>query len=78
MTELARLTPRVACSSWHRIGLSAAVLSRTGGRVYTIEIVPELAHRAEGDLPLGYKNVHLRIGDGYRGWPELARSTPSW
>jgi len=35
--------------------------------------VPELARRAEGDLArLGYKNVHLRIGDGYLGWPELA------
>ena len=74
MTELARLTPEsrvleVGTGS----GYQAAVLAELAAEVYTIEIVPELAHRAEGDLVrLGYKNVHFRIGDGYRGWPELA------
>ena len=74
MTELARLTPEsrvleVGTGS----GYQAAVLAELAAEVYTIEIVPELARRAEGDLTrLGYKNVHFRIGDGYRGWPELA------
>ncbi len=39
--------------------------------VYTIEIVEPLAKRAEEDLAkLGYKNVKVRAGDGYKGWPE--------
>jgi protein-L-isoaspartate(D-aspartate) O-methyltransferase len=54
-------------------GYHAAVLSRLAGEVYTIEIVPELAARARRTLArLGYGNVHVRTGDGYRGWPEAA------
>jgi protein-L-isoaspartate(D-aspartate) O-methyltransferase len=54
-------------------GYQAAVLGRLAREVYTIEIVPELARRAEADLKrLGYANVHVREGDGYRGWPEHA------
>jgi protein-L-isoaspartate(D-aspartate) O-methyltransferase len=54
-------------------GYQAAVLARLVSRVYTIEIVAELARRAEADLQrLGYTNVHVRAGDGYRGWPEAA------
>jgi protein-L-isoaspartate(D-aspartate) O-methyltransferase len=54
-------------------GYQAAVLSRLAREVYTIEIVPELASRAETDLRrLGYANVQVRHGDGYRGWPEHA------
>ncbi len=54
-------------------GYQAAVLARLAREVYTIEIVPELARRAEGDLRrLGFANVHVREGDGYRGWPEQA------
>ena len=74
MTELARLTPgsrvlEVGTGS----GYQAAVLAELAAEVYTIEIVPELARRAEDDLArLGYKNIHVRIGDGYLGWPELA------
>jgi protein-L-isoaspartate(D-aspartate) O-methyltransferase len=41
--------------------------------VYTIEIVERLGRRAEQTLRrLGYKNVHVRVGDGYKGWPEKA------
>lgn len=51
----------------------AAVLSRLASEVYTIEIVEPLAHRAERILQrLGYDNIHVRVGDGYRGWPEAA------
>jgi protein-L-isoaspartate(D-aspartate) O-methyltransferase len=54
-------------------GYQAAVLSRLAREVYTIEIVPELAKRAEADLRrLSFANVHVRAGDGYRGWPEQA------
>jgi len=54
-------------------GYQAAVLGRLAREVYTIEIVPELARRAEVDLRrLGFANVHVRDGDGYRGWPEHA------
>lgn len=54
-------------------GYQAAILSRLALEVYTIEIVPELAERATADLArLGYTNVRVKAGDGYRGWPEHA------
>nr|MDP0503886.1 protein-L-isoaspartate(D-aspartate) O-methyltransferase [Verrucomicrobiota bacterium JB025] len=54
-------------------GYQAAVLAELVQSVHTIEIVPELAHRAKADLDrLGYTNVHTRQGDGFRGWPEAA------
>jgi protein-L-isoaspartate(D-aspartate) O-methyltransferase len=54
-------------------GYQAAVLARLAREVYTIEIVPELATRAEADLRrLGFASVQVRQGDGYRGWPEQA------
>ncbi|HHM24105.1 MAG TPA: protein-L-isoaspartate(D-aspartate) O-methyltransferase [Bacteroidetes bacterium] len=54
-------------------GYQAAVLAELASEVYTIEIIPELAERAKKTLRrLGYNNVHVRIGDGYKGWPEHA------
>ena len=54
-------------------GYQAAVLSNIVDAVYSIEIVPELGETAMQRLDsLGYKNVHVRIGDGYNGWPEKA------
>ena len=54
-------------------GYQAAVLSRLAREVYTIEIIQPLGERARRTLAdLGYKNVHVRIGDGYRGWREAA------
>src|SRR5215471_4089544 len=54
-------------------GYQAAVLSKLVKEVYTIEIVEPLGREAERLLKeLGYNNVHVRIGDGYRGWPEAA------
>ena len=54
-------------------GYQAAVLAEISDSVYTIEIIPELGRRAEKILDsLGYKSVHVRIGDGYLGWPEAA------
>ncbi len=74
MTELVRPRPgskvlEVGTGS----GYQAAVLAACGAEVYTIEILPELARRAEAVLKkLGYQNLHTRIGDGYDGWPEAA------
>ncbi len=54
-------------------GYQAAVLAELVKEVYTIEIVPELARSAELVLmELGYTNVYVRAGDGYRGWPDKA------
>jgi protein-L-isoaspartate(D-aspartate) O-methyltransferase len=54
-------------------GYQAAVLSPLVAEVYTIEIVKTLALRAQRILKeLGMKNVHVRWGDGYKGWPDEA------
>jgi protein-L-isoaspartate(D-aspartate) O-methyltransferase len=54
-------------------GYQAAVLGRLAKEVYSIEIVPELGERAKRDLArLGLSNVHVRVGDGYQGWPKHA------
>jgi protein-L-isoaspartate(D-aspartate) O-methyltransferase len=52
-------------------GYQAAILAQLVSDVYSIEIVEPLAKNAEATLQrLGYKNVHVKIGDGYQGWPE--------
>ncbi len=54
-------------------GYQAAVLAEITDHVYTIEILEPLAVRARETLQrLGYRNVLVRLGDGYRGWPEYA------
>ena len=54
-------------------GYQAAVLAEIAARVYTIEIVAPLAEEARERLKrLGYRNVEVRAGDGYAGWPEKA------
>lgn len=54
-------------------GYQAAVLAELVAEVYSIEIVEPLAKRAEADLKrLGCKNVKVKAGDGYQGWPEAA------
>lgn len=54
-------------------GYQAAVLAEIYDAVYTIEIIPELAARAKKTCEkLGYTNIHVRCGDGYRGWPSEA------
>ena len=54
-------------------GYQAAVLSPLVWEVYTIEIVESLGRRAAHTLKrLNYTNVHVRIADGYKGWPEQA------
>ena len=54
-------------------GYQAAVLGELAREVYTIEIVAPLAKEASARLAaLGYRNVIVRSGDGYLGWPEQA------
>jgi protein-L-isoaspartate(D-aspartate) O-methyltransferase len=74
MTEVLEVSPS------HKVleigtgsGYQAAVLSVLVHEVFTIEIIPELAHRAEVTLrDLGRTNIHVRAGDGFAGWPEEA------
>ncbi|MCD6385673.1 protein-L-isoaspartate(D-aspartate) O-methyltransferase [Candidatus Sumerlaeota bacterium] len=54
-------------------GYQAAILAELVDEVYTIEIIPTLAKRAESTLKqMGYTNIHVRCGDGFQGWPEAA------
>jgi protein-L-isoaspartate(D-aspartate) O-methyltransferase len=54
-------------------GYQAAVLAKLVRHVYTIELVEPLGRQAQALLErLGFKNVTVRIGDGYEGWPEEA------
>jgi len=74
MTEQLRLQPadrvlEVGTGS----GYQAAILAELVAEVYTIEILEPLAKTAEETLARrGYKNVHVKVGDGYKGWPEHA------
>lgn len=54
-------------------GYQAAVLAEIVRKVYTVELVPGLGNRARERLAaLGYRNVEVRVADGYDGWPEQA------
>ena len=54
-------------------GYQTAILAELAGRVYTVEVRPELQERARRILDeLGYHNIHFRVGDGWKGWPEEA------
>jgi protein-L-isoaspartate(D-aspartate) O-methyltransferase len=49
------------------------VLAEVATHVFSIEILPELAESARKRLEeLGYGNIEIRMGDGYKGWPEKA------
>ena len=74
MTEQLRLQPsdrvlEIGTGS----GYQAAILAELAKEVYTIEIIEPLAKDASAGLArLGYKNAHVKAGDGYQGWPEVA------
>lgn len=54
-------------------GYQAAILAEIVKEVYTIEILGSLANQAQQRLKdLGYKNIFVKHGDGYKGWPEYA------
>ena len=77
---VALMTEQIQPKPSHRVleigtgsGYQAAVLSELVAEVYSIEIVRPLAQHAEVLLrELGYKNVQVKAGDGYKGWPEHA------
>lgn len=53
-------------------GFQSALLSRIVDRAYTIEIIQPLGKAVSRIFaPVGYTNVHTRVGDGYYGWPEV-------
>jgi protein-L-isoaspartate(D-aspartate) O-methyltransferase len=55
------------------LGYQAAILAELAGKVYSIEIIEELAQQAKQRLGRhGYTNIELKVGNGYRGWPEHA------
>jgi len=74
MTEQLRLQPtdrvlEIGTGS----GYQAAVLAELVKDVYTVEIVEPLAKEASARLArLGYNNAHVKVGDGYQGWAEVA------
>ncbi len=74
MTELSRPAKnKRALEIGTGSGYQAAVLAEIVDTVYTIEIVPELARESAARLKvLGYENIIVRYGDGYKGWPEHA------
>ena len=74
MTDLLRIGPddrvlEIGTGS----GYQTAVLAELAREVFTVEIIESLGERAKTTLDrLGYRNVHARIDDGSRGWPEAA------
>jgi protein-L-isoaspartate(D-aspartate) O-methyltransferase len=74
MTELAKpLAEGRALEVGTGCGYQTAVLAECFGEVWSIELEPELAARGAATLEaLGYRNVHVRAGDGALGWPEAA------
>lgn len=55
------------------LGYQAAILARLARKVYSVEIIEELAREAMRRLGRGgYKNVELKVGNGYHGWPQQA------
>lgn len=77
---VARMTEALALAGHERVleigtgsGYQAAILSLLSREVYSIERIESLATQAARRLgELGYANVRVRAGDGYRGWPEEA------
>jgi protein-L-isoaspartate(D-aspartate) O-methyltransferase len=54
-------------------GYHTAVLSRIARKVFSIEIIEPIGEEARRRLDrLGYRNVEVRVGDGYQGWPDKA------
>ena len=74
MTDLLQLKPDdVVLEIGTGLGYQAAVLAELAGRVYSVEIIDELAQQAVRRLKRkGYTNIELHVGNGYSGWPEHA------
>jgi protein-L-isoaspartate(D-aspartate) O-methyltransferase len=74
MTDLLELQPDdVVLEIGTGLGYQSAVLAELAGKVYSVEIIEELAQRAVQRLKReGYANIDVRVGNGYFGWPEHA------
>jgi protein-L-isoaspartate(D-aspartate) O-methyltransferase len=74
MTDLLELKPDdMVLEIGTGLGYQSAVLAELAGRVYSVEIIDELAQRAVQRLKRqGYTNVGVRVGNGYAGWPKHA------
>jgi protein-L-isoaspartate(D-aspartate) O-methyltransferase len=74
MTDLLELKPDdVVLEIGTGLGYQSAILAELASKVYTVEIIDELAQRAEQRLKReGYTNVEVCVGNGYFGWPEHA------
>lgn len=54
-------------------GYQAAILAELDVELYSVEVVKSLADHARSILASqGYRNVNIKRGDGYKGWPEHA------
>ena len=73
MTQLLRPKPgMVSLEIGTGSGFQSALLSRIVAQAYTIEIIAPLGNAVSHIFkPLGYDNVHTKVGDGYYGWPEV-------
>jgi protein-L-isoaspartate(D-aspartate) O-methyltransferase len=71
-TDLLRIDSRsVVLDVGTGSGYQAAVLAEIARQVYSIDILEALTRSAAANLAaLGYRNVEIQAGDGYRGWPE--------
>jgi protein-L-isoaspartate(D-aspartate) O-methyltransferase len=55
------------------LGYQAAILAELAGKVFSIEVIEELAEHAKRRLSRqGYANIELRIANGYYGWAQHA------
>jgi len=74
MTDLLELKPNeVVLEIGTGLGYQSAVVAELAGKVYSVEIIDELAQQAVQRLKRqGYTNVAVRVGNGYSGWPEYA------
>jgi len=74
MTDLLELRPEdTVLEIGTGLGYQAAILAELAGRVFSIEVIEELAQHAKRRLGRqGYTNIELRIANGYHGWAEHA------
>jgi len=74
MTDLLQIAPAdKVLEIGTGVGYQAAILAELADRVYSVEIIEELALGAKRRLARqGYTNVEIKVGDGARGWPEHA------
>jgi protein-L-isoaspartate(D-aspartate) O-methyltransferase len=73
-TDLLEIRPHdVVLEIGTGLGYQSAIIAELAGTVYSVELIEELASQAKQRLSRhGYKNIELKVGNGYYGWPEHA------